>query len=257
VKFNRQNQETIVLGLLTSLVGGVLLGIGSWLLSQSWSVVAIATAAWLVFAGVVAALFRHLYLSMARYRITIRKPMTEEVARRRIKEAKREIWSFQISGSEFTAHSAETYEAWLQEDRNRCLNIAFADPDDTELLKNIVKLSGVANLSDENHAFEHLRALIKTTLERYVKLCEEFPEQVNVRVYDFSPPFSVHAIDPHDEDEPTCSLFVELYLPDLPPRERPSMLLRKDRKLFSPYREKSHAWFTAARPVSERLGSET
>lgn len=251
----RQNQETIALGLLTSLLGGALLAIGSWFVSQSWFVVAVTTMAWLAFVAMVAALFRHLHLSTARHRVVFRKPLTGEEARRRIKSAKREIWSFQISGSEFTAHSSDTYEAWLEEDRNRCLNIAFADPDDTELLKNIVKLSGVATLSNEEHAFEHLRTMIETTLERYIKLSENFPEQVNVRVYDFSPPFSVHAIDPNDEDAPTCSLFVELYLPNIPARERPAMLLRKDQQLFSLYRDKSDAWFTAAVPALEHLDS--
>ena len=252
---NRQNIETVVFGLLTSLVGGLLLAIGSWFVSQSWAVVAVALIAWVAFVAAVAALFRHLQLSARRHRVTFRKSMSEEEARTRINSAGKEIWSFQISGSEFTAHSSATYRTWLLEDRNRCLKIAFANPDDTELLKNIVKLSGVANLSNEIHAYEHLQTMIKTTLAKYIALCEEFPEQIDLRVYDFSPPFSVHATDPYYEDEATCSLFVELYLPDLPAHERPSMLLRNDQSSFSLYRTKSNAWFEAATPVADRMGS--
>jgi hypothetical protein len=252
---NQQAPTVVVLGILTSVIGGILLGVGSWLVSQSWSVFGVAILAWLIVIIVVFALFRRLYLSAKSQQIAFRKPMTSEEAGKRIDAARLEIWSFQISGSEFTAHSPDTYRTWLEKDRNRRLKIAFADPDDNELLKNIVKLSGVANLSSEDHAYEHLRELIRTTLGRYRDLCCQFAEQVDVRVYDFSPPFSVHATDPDDENASACSLFVELYLPDLPAHERPSMLLGKSDELFSLYREKSRAWFNAAVPIDEAVSS--
>lgn len=251
---NRQNQVTLILGLVTSIVGGILLGLGSWLISQSVSAVAVAVVGWLLFAGAVGWIFGQRYLAATARRIVFRAPLSSPEAQRRIDAAQKEIWSLQISGGEFTAHSPDAYKEWLTEDKNRFLKIAFADPGDTELLKHIVNLSGVASLSNENHAYEHLQTMIETALDRYIELSKELPGQVDVRVYNFSPPFSVHAVDTDFEDLPRRSLFVELYLPDLPARERPALLLRKDHDKFTLYRDKSRSWFNAAVPAGEDSG---
>lgn len=174
-------------------------------------------------------------------------PMSIEQAANRIKSAHQEIWSLQISGSEFTANSSETYETWLSTDANRHLLIAFANPANSELLSNIVKLSGDVSATDPLRAHEHLRSEIQASLERYVALRDRFVGQVDLRVYDFSPSYSVHAIDPDGKGDPDGSLFVELYLLDLPQSERPCMLLPHGHAAYFRYRTRSLAWFEAAK----------
>jgi hypothetical protein len=200
--------------------------------------------AWLGLVAVMAIAIRRNYL---RSYVSFVAPMSSEKAQERIRSASQEIWSFQISGSEFTSSSIETYEAWLSGDGNRRLLIAFANPENTSLLENIVRLSGVDKATNEAHAYLHLREKIKTTLNRYIDLREKFGDRVDVRVYDFSPPYSVHAVDPDHQDNPGGSVFVELYLPDLPSSERPCMLLFHDHSAYSRYHTKSLAWFEAAK----------
>lgn len=218
------------------------------MLSQSGAVVGLISALWL---GLVALLMHRRYEAAQQKQVVFLAPMSTDRAKRRIRSAKSEIWSFQISGSEFTANSIETYEAWLSEDHNRILMIAFANPDNESLLKNIVKLSGVSKLSSEDHAYEHLRQLVRTTLEMYIRLREneKFKDRVDVRVYNFSPPYSIHAVDPDPQDDRPGSVFVELYLPDLPRHERPCMLLGQEHKSYRLYRNKSLAWFEDAEPA--------
>lgn len=241
------------LGVVSSIVGSLLLVAGSWMVSQSWFIAGLAAAAWLCLTAGMTIVFRRSYRATLKYElrksVTFVRPMTQREATKRIRSAQEEIWSFQISGSEFTAHSTETYESWLEDDKNRRLRIAFANPEKTDLLKNIVSLSGVDKMSTPDHAYEHLRELARKSRDKYVTLREEFPERVDVRVYDFSPPYSIHAIDPNDGDEPAGSVFVELYLPDLRSSERPCMLLQQDHASFLLYRNQSLKWFQAATPV--------
>lgn len=263
----RSLQVTFGAGVLASLVAGVLPTAGSWVVSHSWSVVALVGGSWIAVISIVALVVRRSYLEMRKryeqaadmsnspadpeemidpHSVRLIRPMSIEEAGNRIRSAKHEIWSLQISGTEFTASSIETYETWLSNDANRQLLIAFADPTDSELLRNIVKLSGKANETDPFKAHDYLRAEIETSLERYLDLRDRFHGRVDVRVYDISPPYSIHAIDPDSEGNPGGSLFVELYLPELPQSERPCMRLPHDHVAYYRYRTKSLAWFEAA-----------
>lgn len=251
----RSLQINFTVGVLASLVAGWLAATASWLISESWSAVAIVGLAWTVILLAIAYAVRRAFLTLREEHerallvasepslssVTFERRMSDEEAVKRIRSAKSEIWSFQISGGEFTASSTETYEAWLSKDRNRTLLIAFANPENTGLLKNIVKLSGQHKESDEDHAYEHLRLVIETTLNKYVDLQKRFPGQVTVRVYDFSPPYSFHAVDP-DNPEMGSGL-VELYLPDLSSADRPCMRLPHGHVQYSLYKAKSLAWF--------------
>ena len=254
----RSLQIAFAVGILSSLVAGWLAATASWLVSQSWSAVAIVGLAWTVLLLAIAYIVRRSFLALCEdYEEALRRTgepsltqvkfvrrMSDEEARKRIRSAKREIWSFQISGKEFTANSIEIYEAWLSEDRNRSLLIAFANPGNTGLLESIVKLSGLAKDSTEDHAYQNLRTAIQTTLGRYTALRKRFPDQVDVRIYDFSPPYSFHAVDP--DDKTAGSGFVELYLPDLSSADRPCMLLPYEHTKYSLYRSQSLAWFEAS-----------
>lgn len=257
----RSLQISFGVGVLASLVAGLLPTAGSWFVSQEWSVVALVGGSWIVVISGVALIVRQSYLKLRREYVattedgegsnshqTVRlvHQMSTEEAGNRIRSAAQEIWSLQISGSEFTANSSDTYEAWLSIDRNRHLLIAFADPTDGELLDNIVKLSGSAKETTHDQALRNLRIGIEMSLERYVGLRDKFGDRVDVRVYDFCPPYSIHAIDPDDDGNPGGSLFVELYLPDLPPSERPCMRLPHDHAAYFRYRTGSLAWFEAA-----------
>lgn len=259
---NRSLQIAFGVGVLASLVAGLLVAAGSWFMSQSWGVVAFVGGAWILVIAIVAVIVRKSYLNLRdEYKegrvpdgnppgsewVALRRPMSNEEAWNRIRSARHEIWSLQISGSEFTANSTDAYETWLSTDRNRHLQIAFADPDDSGLLENIVKLSGNAKETNEDDAYHHLQIGVEKSLERYVELRDKFDDQVDVRIYDLSPPYSVHAVDPDDKGDPGGSLFVELYLPDLLPNDRPCMLLRPNHTAYFQYRTRSLAWFEGAR----------
>lgn len=250
----KQSYVAFSMSVIASVAGGLFLAAGSWSVSQSWFAAAVAIAVWAAFVTIMMAALRRSYL---RNYVKFIAPMSNEQAENRIRSASQEIWSFQISGSEFTAHSVETYEAWLSRDGNHRLLIAFVNPENTDLLKNIVKLSGVGSLSSESHAYDHLRAIIKTALDKYIILRQKFGDRVDVRVYDFSPPYSVHIVDPDSKGNPGGSAFVELYLPDLPSRERPCMLLTHEHSAYSLYRTKSLAWFEAARRLPAAPSAET
>lgn len=265
----RSVQIAFIIGVLASLIAsGFAAGI-SWVVSQSWAAVVLVGLGWTALVVTISEIARRSYLSLLKKNEEIEllergldseqvkfvPPMSNAEAQDRIRAAQREIWSFQISGSEFTASSSETYETWLASpthDRN--LLIAFANPENTELLKSIVKLSGLAQESTEDHAYEYLRAVIRTSLNRYIDLRDKFHDQVDVRVYDFSPPYSFHAIDPDDSE--AGSGFVELYLPNLPSADRPCMLLPHSHPKYSLYREQSLSWFEASRPA-QRMGEAT
>jgi hypothetical protein len=233
-----------------SLIATIIFAGTSRVISQSWAIAALAFILWLGFVAAMAVLIRRNYKRTRQSYISFLAPMSTEQAKKRIRAAQSEVWSFQISGSEFTANSIETYETWLSGDRNRSLSIAFANPENENLLKNIVKLSGFDKRSNEDHEFKHLRAMIKTTLDKYIGLRDKFGDRVDVRVYDFSPPYSVHAVDPDPQDDHQGSVFVELYLPDLPAHERPCMLLPQDHTAYALYLNKSLAWFEGARPMN-------
>jgi hypothetical protein len=236
---------SFTLNVLASVVSVPLIGLGTRLVSQSWSTAAFAALAWLVFVVAMGLVLRR---KIRRNYVIFIGPMSDEEAKERIRSAKKEICSLQISGSEFTAHSVHVYREWLETDGNRRLRIAFADPTDTKLLESVFKLSGAAKLV-ENHerGLDHLRELVETGLNKYIKLREDFgDDRVDVRVYNFSPPYSVHAIDPEDEGKPGGSLFIEFYLPDVRPSERPSMLLSHDHSEYHRFLAKSRAWFRAS-----------
>lgn len=212
-------------------------------MSHVWLGVALAC---LVVVSVVIILLRRRVLFL-------RLPMSSQTARARILSADREIWSFQISGGEFTAHSVEAYEEWLKADNNRRLKIAFANPENSGLLDSIVKLGGVGRFSNDDEAREHLGVIIHTSLSRYGELSRNCAHQVDVRVYDCSPPFSVHAIDPAPKKK-SGSIYVEFYLPQLPARERPCALIRWDHSAYSLFTRQSLAWFEGATIVPSTSG---
>jgi hypothetical protein len=266
----RSVQIAFIVGVLASLAASVFAGVISWFISQSWAAVAVVAAAWTALVVTISEIARRSYLDLRKkyeaIQLLERGLDSEEVkfvprmsnaeAQDRIRSARKEIWSFQISGSEFTASSSETYETWLASppDPDRTLLIAFANPENTELLKSIVRLSGLAEESTEDHEYEHLRVVISTSLNRYIDLRDKFGERVDVRVYDFSPPYSFHAIDP--DDSTAGSGFVELYLPNLPSADRPCMLLPHDHPKYSLYRDQSLSWFEASRRA-QRAGEAT
>lgn len=235
---------SFTLNVLASVVSVPLIGLGTRVVSQSWSTAAFAALAWLVFVVAMGLVLRR---KIRRNYVHFIGPMSDEEAKERIRSASQEICSLQISGSEFTAHSVHVYREWLETDGNRRLRIAFADPTDTKLLESVFKLSGAAKLVENHeHGLDHLRELVEAGLNKYIKLREDFGDRVDVRVYNFSPPYSVHAIDPEDKGKPGGSLFIELYLPDVRPSERPSMLLSHDHSEYSRFLAKSRAWFRAS-----------
>jgi len=248
------------LGVTSSIVGSLLLAFASWSATKAWFLGALVGALWLCLTAGMAIVFRRSYraalhhervklASEQRQSVTFVRQMTRSGAKKRIRTAKHEIWSFQISGSEFTAHSTEAYETWLRNGEDRRLRIAFANPEKPDLFKSIAKLGGQDKLSGADHAYAHLRATAETSLDKYIALRERFPDQVDVRVYDFSPPYSIHAVDPGDDNEAAGSVFVEFYLPDLPSSERPCMLLQQDHESFALYRNQSLVWFKDSTPA--------
>jgi hypothetical protein len=235
----RPHHPTFGESVAASFLGGIPFAVAGGLVASSWVVAGCAALLWIVAVALVA--------RMARRRVLVFiPPMSWRAARRRIESASDEIWSLQISGSEFTAHSVETYEKWLDEDKNRCLKIAFVNPDNAELLASIVKLSGIDRISYDGEACRHLREVTVTSLNRYIDLRERFADQVDARIYDSSPPFSIHAVDPHASRRSSRAVFVELYLPNLPSRERPCLRLDGRHSAFSLYRDQSNDWFESS-----------
>lgn len=249
---DRSPQISFTLNVLASVVSVPLIAVGTRLVSQSWSAAVFAALAWIVFVTIMAFVLRR---KIRQNYVNFIRPMSDKEAQNRIRSANKEICSLQISGSEFTAHSAHVYRKWLTDDETRRLRIAFADPTDTKLLESVVKLSGAAKLvKNEERALDHLRELVEEGLNKYIKLREELGDhRVDVRVYNFSPPYSVHAIDPEDRDKPGGSLFIEFYLPDMRPSERPSMRLSHDHAEYPRFLEKSRAWFKASTRAEEAL----
>ncbi len=233
-----RGRQSLWQGVLAAVIGGLVLTAGGWLVSHTWSGTVGVAIVWfvVVYAGIILLRRRVLYFVSS---------MSSEAARARIRSADREIWSFQISGGEFTAHSVKTYEEWLNADKDRRLKIAFANPANTGLLDCIVKLSGVGRFSSDDEAREHLCQIILTSLKNYSNLSARCANQVDVRVYDCSPPFSIHAIDPISNRR-RRSIFVEFYLPGLPARERPCVLIKANHSEFKLYAEQSLAWFEGA-----------
>ena len=225
-----------------SIVATAVVTVASGLLSGGWVVPGAVAVVWLVAALVVVSYVRTKLLRFDR-------PMSYAAARTRIASAEREIWSFQISGSEFTANSVKTYADWLAADSERRLKVLFANPENSGLLRSIVRLSGLDKVSNENDALGHLREVILTSLGRYVALKAQHPGQVDVRVYDCSPPCSIHAIDPRSSARHR-SIYIECYLPGLPARERPSLLLARRHAYFERYIEQSLGWFDEATSVA-------
>jgi hypothetical protein len=221
--------------LIATVISTVIVGAIGRLLSGDWEVAAGAVVIWLLAMFVI---LHYLNSRMLRFR----RPMSLVEAHQRIGSADREVWSFQISGGEFTANSDDTYSEWLSGDVDRHLRIAFANPENDGLLRSIVKLSGLGEISDEQEALRHLRKIINKSLDRYLALKKTRPDQVDVRVYDCSPPFSIHAVDRR-------SVYVECYLPNLPARERPCLLLTRNHAYFKLYINQSDAWFQQACPA--------
>jgi len=165
----------------------------------------------------------------------------------RLRSARAEIWSFQISGGDLTTSADGAYEEWLREDRGRRLKVLFANPDNEGLLQSIVKLSGFV-ADDEKIDLSLLRGTIKRSIDKYLKLRGQFPSQVEVRTYDCSPPCSVHAVDAASSSR-GGSMFVECYLPQLRWADRPCFLLRRSHSQFSLYSGQCKVWFDQATPV--------
>jgi hypothetical protein len=225
---------------LGAMIGGAALTVAAWLASHVWVGALGAGMIWLA-----AVLTSVIYIQ--RRALFFVQPLTSEAAEGRIRGAYKEIWSLQISGSEFTAQSIDSYSRWLRADPDRKLRLAFANPTNTGLLSSIVKLSGLGRISNDGEATEHLRQIILASLEKYSHLSAELAGQIDLRVYDCSPPFSIHAVDPTSPYQ-KCSLFIELYLPDLASRERPCILMRKNHVRFTLYVNKARAWFDQACP---------
>jgi hypothetical protein len=174
------------------------------------------------------------------------RPLTSTDARERILSANKGILSLQISGGEFTSESADAYEAWLRIDPDRRLNIAFANPDNSELLLSIIRLTRIDKATSEDEALRHLHEVIIKSLAKYTGLRDQLPGQVEVKVYDCSPPFSIHAVDPTSS---RGSIYLEFYLPHVPAGERPSTIIRARHKKFLLYASKSQAWFSNSTPA--------
>lgn len=180
------------------------------------------------------------YMSFAPY-------MSIKSIRDRIQSAESEIWSFQISGAEFTLHCIDAYDQWLTCDVKRRIKFLFANPNDDELLKNIVRLSGNGIISSPSTALADLHQTIKTSLDKYSALRSKFNSQVEIKVYDFCPPCSIHAVDPMDNSTHS-SIFIENYLPYLPGYERPCLLLSRYSPKFGVYTAQCLKWFDEAKP---------
>jgi hypothetical protein len=235
---DRNRMWHLLEAITAAIVATAIIAIAGVLLSGGWEIPAGLVAAWLLAIAVVVHYLRSRLL-------WFRRPMSLNAARLRIDSAREEIWSFQISGSEFTVNSVEVYEKWLDVDRNRRLSVAFANPANDGLLRSLVKLSGAGKMSTEVDALTHLREVILTSLGKYLELKESFPTQVDLRIYDCSPPCSIHAIDP-TSDFKRRSIYVECYLPHLPTRERPSLLLTPHQSYYARYVEQSRVWFKQA-----------
>jgi hypothetical protein len=220
-------------GVVGALIAGLALLAGGWLVSHAWFVPLGLAVVWVL---AVFLAIRH----VNRRVLFFVRPMSEQTARERILSANKVIWSLQISGSEFTRHSDDAYEGWLREDEERRLKIAFANPENDGLLRSINKLTGIEIGSTEEYALEDLRKKIIASIEQYTKLQNQLPGQVDVRVYDCCPPYSIHAADPNSR---RGSIFLEFYLPHVPASERPCTIMRHSHKRFEMYSKKSLAWF--------------
>jgi hypothetical protein len=230
----------ILEGTLTSLAATGLLAAAAWLFSEDliWPAVVLLLVA--ILAGVL--LYR-----VWRRRLRVIPYLELADLKKRIAEASNVIWSFQISGGEFTRYLVQNYERWLAADPRRRLKIMFVDPENEGLLESLVKLSGKDKASDPETGFISLRQTIRKSLQDYSDLRERMPDQVDLRVYDCCPPCSIHAVDVEKESEGDASMFIENYLPDLPWRDRPCFLLNRHSAAFDLYRSRCGVWFADAR----------
>jgi hypothetical protein len=219
--------------IIGSVIAGLALLAGGWLVSHAWFVPLGLAVIWVL--AVFLAIF-HVHQRV----LFFVQPMSSDEARERILSANKVIWSLQISGGEFTVHSVDAYEAWLREDEERHLKVAFANPDNDGLLRSINKLTGIDKRTTEEEALGHLRETINASLKRYTDLRGQLQDQVDVRVYDCIPPYSIHAIDPNSR---RGSIYLELYLPHVSARERPCTIMRHSHRKFEMYSKKSLAWF--------------
>lgn len=234
---------------IASIVGSAAFALITWILAErafdlaSGTIVLVgATATWVVVAAALFTRWRARQVRLVPY-------LSRRAACARIASARTDIWSFQISGGEFTIDLVDVYEAWLRADGSRKLKMLFADPENTGLLESIVKLSGVGRRSTEASALAILRDTIRTSLRRYDELSSRLAGQVEVRVYDCSPPCSIHAVDANPARRRRGgSIFVEHYLPDLPWPERPCQLVTYRHTLFQTYADQSRIWFDEAIP---------
>lgn len=231
----------LLIGVAGSLIAAALASLSASLISSSL-VAPLAIAASVLFLTVLLALlWRRFALHYVPY-------MSSDALGRRVQAAKKEIWSFQISGGEFTAGSIDVYREWLMDDDSRRLKIMFADPTRRGLIKSIVKLGGMGELSaSDPEAVANLQRTIAISLKLYSDLSGELPSQVDVRVYDCCPPCSVHAIDVRTNSR-TGSIFVEHYLPGLAWVDRPCVVIRRAHKSFAVYADQCESWFVNANP---------
>lgn len=94
-------------------------------------------------------------------------------------------------------------------------------------------------------------AVSVANIRRYQSLGISFVGQVDVRVYDCSPPCSIHAVDV-SLDSPEGSIFVENYLPHLEWIERPCILIRSYHSTFPTYAAQCLSWFNQAKAYSSQ-----
>ena len=227
-------------GTLTSLAATGLLAAAAWLFSEDLIWLAVAL---LLVATLAAALLYWVWRS----RLRVIPYLELDDLKKRIAKASTVIWSFQISGGEFTRYLVESYEKWLADDPRRRLKIMFVDPENEGLLESLVELSGMNKASDLETGLISLRQTIRTSLRDYAELRERRPDQVDLRIYSCAPPCSVHAVDVERGSEGRASMFIENYLPDLPWRDRPCFLLTRHSADFDLYRSRCGVWFADAR----------
>ena len=225
---------------LTSLAATGLLAAAVWLASEDLILPAVALLFVAVLAG--ALLYR-----VWRSRLRVIPYLELADLKNRIARSSNVIWSFQISGGEFTRYLVQSYEGWLLEDSRRRLKIMFVDPENEGLLEGLVELGGMDKASDPETGLIALRQTIRKSLQDYADLREKMPDQVDLRVYGCCPPCSIHAADVEKGSKGNPSMFIENYLPDLPWRDRPCFLLNRHSAAFNLYRSRCGVWFADAR----------
>lgn len=226
----------LIVAAVVALVGGLISS--DWVGDDRWRGALLAI-------GSLAALGTAAWVWLRTRLVALRRGSTLEEVCRRIESAEREIWSFQISGGDFTINVVEAYAEWLAADSTRHLKILFANPDNAGLLESLNKLSGTGKMNSDGVALNHLTEIVRTSLQKYSNLSHRFPGRVDVRVYDCSPPCSIHAVDPQHNLR-RSSIFVENYLPHTPWGYRSCFSLGAHHKLFALYCDTCRIWFDEA-----------